>query len=174
MKKSIFIKSLSMIFAFLVVSHFAMAQDQEKASPARTAEGTVDGANIQIGYGSPAVRDRNIWGGLVPYDQVWRSGANEATTFTTDQAIKVEGKELAAGKYALFTIPGQNEWTIIFNKEASQWGSTKYQESEDVLRVKVTPKESSEMNERLTYDITADGFVLKWEKVEVPVKITKN
>ncbi|WP_143961016.1 DUF2911 domain-containing protein [Litoribacter populi] len=173
MKSKTFMKSLTLICAFLVVSHLAIGQDQEKASPARTAQGTVDGANIEIGYGSPAVNDRNIWGGLVPYDQVWRSGANEATTFTTDQAIKVEGKELDAGRYALFTIPGQNEWTIIFNKEASQWGSMKYQEAEDALRVKVTPKESAEMNERLTYDVTSDGFVLKWERLEVPVKITK-
>jgi hypothetical protein len=149
-----------------------MAEAQQKPSPARTAEGVIQGARVQIDYGSPAVKDRPIYGELVPYDQVWRSGANEATTFTTDSELIVEGKTLPAGKYSLFTIPGRNEWTIIFNKVTGQWG-TQYDEADDVLRVTVTPKETDTKTEDLTYEIRRDGFSLKWDELEVPVHITR-
>ena len=89
---------------------------QDRPSPAATATGEINGAAITINYSSPGVKGRVIWGGLVPFDKVWRAGANEATTFETSKDIKVEGKNLPAGKYGFFAIPGQTEWTIIFNK----------------------------------------------------------
>ena len=144
---------------------------QDRPSPAATASGEINGATITVNYSSPAVKDRVIWGGLVPYDKVWRAGANEATTFETSKAIKVEGKDLPAGKYGFFTIPGQGEWTIIFNTVSDQWGSSSYDQSKDALRVNVKPVKIDQMNERLSYVVSDNSVALRWEKLEVPVSI---
>jgi len=153
-----------------------MAQAQPPASPPATAKGTVKGANITINYSSPSVKGRKIWGDLVPYDKVWRAGANEATIFETDKDIKVEGKTLAKGKYSLYAIPGEKEWTIIFNSATGQWGinrdgTTTEDPAKDVLRVMVHAKKSSKMQEKLVYTISDKGFDLIWENVDVPVFI---
>lgn len=143
-----------------------------KASPARTTEGKIGDANIRIAYSSPAVKDRQIWGGLVPYNKIWRAGANEATTFEVDRDIKVEGKDLKAGKYSIYAIPSQEEWTIIFNKEADNWG-TQYDEAKDELRVMVAPRDSDKMNEHLSYEIKDDKVMMYWERIEIPISISK-
>jgi hypothetical protein len=102
---------------------------------------------------------------------VWRAGANEATTFKTDKAITIEGKTLAAGKYGFFAIPGEKEWTLIFNKTANQWGAYEYKDGDDALRVTVTPKKAASKQERLVYKLNDKGLVLAWENLEVPVSI---
>ncbi len=154
----------------LLVSVTACAQNQ-KPSPAASAEFKSGAATIKINYSAPSVKGREIWGKLVPYGEVWRAGANEATTFETDKDIKVEGKTLPAGKYSFFTIPGEKEWTIIFNKTAKQWGAYSYKQADDVLRVTVTPAAAAAANEVLKYEGTKTGFSLLWEKLEVKVKI---
>src|SRR5687767_4980422 len=103
-------KFLKLTFLLGIVVMGFTACAQEKASPAATATGKVGDANITINYSSPAVKGRKIWGELVPYNKVWRAGANQATVFTTDKAITVEGKQLPAGKYSLFALPGEKEW----------------------------------------------------------------
>ena len=108
---------------------------------------------------------------MVPYGQVWRAGANETTAFTTSADVTINGQKLPAGKYAFFVIPNEKEWTVIFNKTASQWGAYKYDEKQDALRVEVKPKKAKQLNERLKYEIEKDGIALLWENVEVPVKI---
>lgn len=170
--KSTFKVMASALF-MLLVSTSVMAQEAKpKASPAATATGKIKDANITINYSSPAVKGRTILGGLVPYDKVWRAGANEATTFETDKDIKVEGKSLPAGKYGFFLIPRENgTWTAIFNKEHKQWGSGKYDESKDALRVDVKVKPLTETQERLIYNITNKDFSLNWDKVSAPVAI---
>lgn len=155
---------------------WAQGDRANRPSPPATASGKIKDANITINYSSPAVKGRKIFGDLVPYGQVWRAGANEATIFETDKAIKVEGKPLPAGKYSLYAIPGEKEWTMVFNKQTGQWGvkrggATSRDESQDALTVKVKPKKASGMNERLAYDVNDKGFVLRWENVEVPVSI---
>jgi hypothetical protein len=110
-------------------------------------------------------------GGLVPYGEVWRTGANEATTLEFDKPVKIEGKDLPAGKYALFTIPGENEWTIILNKDAKQWGAYKYNDKDDVLRVTVKPTKTPAFVETFNISTGKDEIVLKWENTAVPVKI---
>lgn len=149
------------------------AQDnpEKPASPPMTATGKVGEANISIHYGAPSVKGRVIWGKLVPYGEVWRAGANEATTFETDKEIKVEGQALPAGKYTFFTIPGEKEWTIIFNKVSKQWGAYDYSEKQDALRVKVKPVTAANSEERLVYNVTGNGVLLRWEKVQVPIGI---
>jgi hypothetical protein len=110
-------------------------------------------------------------GGLEQYGKVWRAGANEATTFTTDKAIKVEGKALAAGTYSFFVIPAESgEWTIIFNKVAKQWGAYKYDDKEDALRATVKVA-AAPKQERLVYTINPKGFALTWDEVSVPVSV---
>ena len=163
---------LAILLVALVVTPAAMAQEQKpKASPAATATGKAGGATVTINYSSPSVNGRTIWGDLVPYGQVWRAGANEATTVTFDKDVMVEGKPLAAGTYSFYTIPGEDKWTVIFNKTAKQWG-TQYDEGQDALRITVTPRKAPIMNERLKYDVNNTGLLLSWENMEVPVKIT--
>ncbi|HEX7014458.1 MAG TPA: DUF2911 domain-containing protein [Cyclobacteriaceae bacterium] len=166
--------TLGLIFGCILA--FAQGDKASRPSPPATASGKVGNATITIDYSSPAVKGRKIWGDLVPYDKVWRAGANEATVFKTDKDIKVEGKTLPAGQYSLFATPGEKEWTIIFNSETGQWGIKRggvanRDPANDVLTVTVKPKKSSSMNERLTYTVNNSGFVLAWENLEVPVSI---
>ncbi len=159
-------------FLVAIICGLATAQAQKPvASPRDSVSGKVAGANISINYGSPAVKGRKIWGDLVPYGKVWRAGANEATVFTTDKAITVEGKQLPAGTYSFFAIPGDKEWTIIFNKTAKQWGAYDYKESDDALRVTVKPHAVAPSAERLKYSLGNNSFSLIWEKIEVPVSV---
>ncbi|PZX92712.1 DUF2911 domain-containing protein [Flavobacterium aquariorum] len=154
--------SLLVLFSFFAIS-FANAQEKPK-SPPEKATGMINGATIQINYGSPSVRGRKIWGELVPFNEVWRAGANEATTFETDKDITIEGLRLPAGKYAFFIIPNQSESVIIFNKEAKQWGAYKYNDKLDQLRVKVKPQMADSSTEKLTYIINATDVELVWDK----------
>jgi hypothetical protein len=177
MKTSFKLKALSVVVVACLFSGVAMAQTDMKEkpkaplSPRDSVSGNIkSGAVLNINYGSPSVRKRKIWDGLVPYGKVWRTGANEATRFTTDKAITVEGKQLPAGTYGFFAIPTANQWTIIFNSEPNQWGAFKYDSTKDVLRVMVTPKKAGK-HERLVYKITKKGFELDWAKVAVPVKV---
>jgi hypothetical protein len=144
-----------------------------RASPLRKAEGKINGKDVQIQYGSPAVKDRVIWGDLQPYDEVWRTGANEATYVDFSEAVTVEGQPLAAGKYSVFTIPRENgPWTLIFY---SVWdlehGHYQYKEENDVIRVDVQPEWRDSSQERLSIDIVNDGLVINWEKLKLPVAI---
>ena len=171
MKKLRFLNALAMLLIGMVISSTAWAQDaKQKASPPATASGKVGDATITINYSSPSVKGRTIWGELVPYGEVWRAGANEATTVTTDRDIMVEGQTLPAGTYSFYTIPGEEEWTIIFNKTAKQWG-TQHDETQDALRVMAKPRQAASMSERLVYDVTNEGIVLRWDNLEVPFMI---
>ncbi len=172
MKKLFQLKSVSLAIVALLFTVTVKAQDAKPlASPRDSVSGKAGKANISINYGSPSVKDRKIWGSLVPYGQVWRAGANEATVFTTDKAIKVEGKPLAAGTYSLFTIPTEGQWTVIFNKVPKQWGAYKYEEAQDALRVTVKPTASAQKNERLVYAINKGGFTLSWDQLTIPVSV---
>lgn len=166
--------ALTLMGVMMTMMTWAQGDKANRPSPPATATGKIKGATITINYSSPSVKGRKVWdpsGTLAPYGKVWRAGANEATTFETDKDIKVEGKELPAGKYGFFAIPGESEWTIVFNKVPNQWGAFKYDQAQDQLRVTTKPKKSAQMNERLVYDVTNKGIVLKWENVEVPVAI---
>ncbi len=175
MKRAILKRSAILMASSLFLYAAAIAQG-EKPSPPETASGKVGDATITIHYSSPAVKGRKIWGGLVPYGQVWRAGANEATIFQTDKPIQVEGKALPAGKYSLFATPGEKEWTIILNSQTGQWGIKQggvanRDPKNDVVTVTVKPAKASSMHERLTYSVNSKGFVLAWEQLEVPVMI---
>ena len=160
----------------MVLSSQALWAQNPPASPADSAKGKIGQATVSINYNSPSVKGRKVWGELVPYDKAWRAGANRATTLTTDKAIKVEGKDLPAGTYTVFAIPGEKEWQIIFNSQVGQWGvkrtgEANYDPANNVLVVNVKPRKSSTMNERLVYDVNEKGVVLKWENLEVPIAV---
>jgi len=136
---------------------------------------TIGITDIEIKYHRPSVNKRHIWGGLVPYDVIWRAGANEPTLISFSTPVKVEGQDVPAGSYSLYFIPGQQQWTLVLNKFTGGWGTYSYDQSEDAVRVKVAPQ-PAEMQEQLgyTFDSPAAGSVIaamRWEKVRVPVKI---
>ncbi len=132
--------------------------------------------DVTIAYHRPLVNERKVWGGLVPYGQVWRAGANINTTITFSDPVQIEGKPLDRGTYGLHMIPNADEWTIIFSKNSTSWGSFTYNQAEDALRVTVKPK-AGDMHNALTYDfdqLKPDSAVveLEWEKVAVPFKVS--
>lgn len=167
-------KLLTLLFVGFVA--LACAQDKSKRpSPPAVASGVIDGVNIKIDYSQPSVKGRKIMGGLVPYGEVWRTGANEATTIEFDKNVKIEGQSLPAGKYTLFTIPGEQEWSIIFNKKLGQWGAYDYEKNKDqnALVVKVKPVATA-FTEVFTFEVGAKAVTLKWENTAVSFSVAKN
>ena len=131
--------------------------------------------DITVNYHRPLANSRQIWGKVVPYGQVWRAGANENTTITFTDPVTIEGQALDKGTYGLHMIPGENEWTVIFSKNSTAWGSFSYKQDEDALRVNVKPQ-STDAHDALSYDfddVKADSAVvtMRWEKVAVPFKV---
>lgn len=160
----------------MLCSLVSFAQEKAPASPPASASAKIGTTDISVKYSSPAVKGRKVWGELVPYGQVWRTGANEATTITFSKDVTVEGQKLAAGTYSLFTIPGDKEWTIVFNKTAKQWGHFKYDQAQDALRVKVKPVAAKAMNERMKIDVQPKGkmagvVTIMWENLAVPFNV---
>ena len=152
-----------------------LAQNLPRLSPPATVAQTLGVTRIEIGYGRPAVRGRVIWGELVPWNQVWRTGANEATTIDFSHDVKIDGRDLAAGRYALFTLPDETEWTVIFNRVPDQWGAFNYDQGEDALRIPVKPRNSS-FQERFEIsfpEVGADTLVvtLRWAETEIPFTV---
>jgi hypothetical protein len=157
------------------LSHTQSQITTPRPSQSALVEQQIGLTKIKISYHRPGVNDREIWGALVPYNQVWRAGANENTTIYFSDPVKIEGKDLAAGKYGLHMIPTENEWTIIFSTVNTEWGSFGYNEAEDALRVNVKP-EAAPFEERLNYrfdDPTGAGVVvtLYWEKLRIPFTV---
>ena len=147
-------------------------------SPKATVVQTIGFTDVEIDFSRPGVKGREIWGGLVPYNKVWRAGANEATKITFSTDVKISGNSLKAGRYGFFTIPGKDKWIIIFNKVADQWGAFEYNEAEDILRIEVTPEEGY-FQEWLDYTITKSSkhtaiVKLEWEELKVPFTVEVN
>ena len=166
------------VVAALVMTLAGLAAAQERgddsarASKNGLAQGKIGAADVKVTYGRPKVKGREIWGALVPYDAVWRAGADEATTITFSKDVKVEGKAVPAGTYGLFYLPKKDGWTVILNKVPKQWGAFRYADKDDLLRVDVKPMMDQPMTEELTYEVAGDKVVLKWEKVAVPFTVT--
>src|SRR5262245_16261120 len=144
-------------------------------SPNAKVTQTVGTTELSVSYSRPGVKGRPIWGALVPWNEPWRTGANEATQFTCADEITVEGQKLAAGTYALVTIPTAESWTVVFSTQKDMWGSTGYDQKNDAVRVMVKPV-AAPHTERMefTFDDPENESVtlnLRWEKLQVPVKI---
>jgi len=149
----------------------AISQDKPKSPPASMSD-TFGGVDVTIDYNAPSQKGRTLWGDLVPYNKVWRTGANGATKITVGSDIEVEGQTLAAGTYSIFTIPSEESWTVIFNNVADQWGSNNYAESEDALRVMVTPVMADESTEVMTFMKADDSTIhLAWGNLKLPINL---
>lgn len=148
--------------------------DTAKGSLKRMAMANIGKAHVHIEYNSPAVRKRIIWGGLVPLGEVWVTGAHNATSISFSDNVKIVGKNIEKGKYAFFTIPNKDEWTLILNKNWEQHLTDEYSEKDDILRWKVKP-DSTEHTERLTYEVISKGekgsVEMRWEKIKILFEI---
>ena len=186
---SFYVKKISLItFSLFLLTTFIKCQTRDeilagkiRVSPKASVSQTIGFTEVTINYSRPGVKGRKIWGGLVPYNKVWRAGANEATKITFSKNVRINGEKLAAGSYSFFAIPGDKEWTLIFNKIANQWGAFTYNELQDALRIKVKPTQSN-FHEWLNYsfnnmNVQPSGknnsavVNLMWDKLKVPFKI---
>ena len=164
------LKKIQLLLVAFLITNSINAQEKP-TSTKEMVSGKINDATITINYGSPAVRAREIWGKLVPFNQVWRAGANDATTFETDKEVMIEGAKLPAGKYSFFIIPNEKECVIIFNKEAKQWGAYKYKENDDQLRVSVKQKVAKTKAEKLVYTIDKNTIALSWDNWIIPISV---
>jgi hypothetical protein len=160
-----------------LVTQFALAQAQ-RASPAAEAQCKFsDGKAVTVDYSSPQMKGRKIFGGLVPYGQVWRTGANEATTFVATANLMVGGRKVPAGNYTISTIPGPDKWTLIVNRKTAEWGIPYKYESDELIRIEMTilPISSPVENFTITFDQRTGGCVLnmRWENTEASVLLAE-
>ena len=161
---------LALTFAVTLPLAAERGDDSNRKSKNGLTEGEIDGVRVTLEYGRPNVKGRDLWGGLVPFGKIWRTGADEATTVSFDADVAVEGEKLAAGTYGLFTVPGEEEWTVVFNKVAAQWGAFRYDDGEDALRVTVTPRPAEHV-ESMEFSVEEDEVVLRWGELAVPVRV---
>ncbi|MFD2743426.1 MULTISPECIES: DUF2911 domain-containing protein [Sphingobacterium] len=174
-------KILSACIAMLaMVSGASIAQAQAKLPPASSTQEVSQGlgiSKISLVYQRPNSNGRTIFGGLVPYGEVWRTGANNATAITFDSEVTIDGKTVPAGTYGLFTIPTKDEWTIILNKTAEQWGAYTYKQEDDILRFTTKPNKLNEKVETFSINfinVTKNSLdvVLSWENIAVPFTVS--
>ena len=174
MRKTIF--ALALTAALPIAAQQAAPQLKlPRASQKQVLTQTVGLTDVTITYSRPGVKGRQIFGALVPYDQVWRTGANEATTISFSDDVTINGQALPKGTYSLHTIPGKDEWTVVFNNTANQWGSFNYDATKDALRVKAKPQ-AAPFAEWMTFEIpqlAPDSATIQihWEKLAVPFTV---
>jgi hypothetical protein len=169
--------SVILIFIFSLTT-FGQQIKTPRPSPDATLIQNVGVTEVKIDYSSPGVKERKVWGELVPFGEIWRTGANEATTITFSDAVKINGSELPAGTYGIHTIPGEKEWEFIFSKDTKVDGSSNFNKDNEVLRVKAKPEEHHFM-ERMTFlfaDVTDNSanVNLMWDKLKVSFKVETN
>jgi Protein of unknown function (DUF2911) len=166
----------SLLLILLATFAFAQADKNSRPSPPATANVSFsDGKSVTIEYSRPSAKGRKIMGGLVPYGQVWRTGANEATSFVTTANLSVGGTTVPAGKYTIYSLPGENSWKLIINKQTGQWG-TKYDEKQDLARIDMKVAKTSAPVEQFTISLDkagADATTLKlaWENTSASVEL---
>ena len=174
-------RCFSLVFAFgsiFTTGLFAQTPkvDFPAASPTATLKQHIGLTNIELVYSRPSVKGRVIYGGIVPYNVVWRTGANASTKISFSTAVKLNGTEVPAGKYALFTIPGETEWMVIISKDTNSFGAFGYKQDSDLARFKATPVKLAEPVETFTVDFNdirdeSATLNLVWEKTRVPIKL---
>lgn len=158
------------------VNEGLIVTDTMKTSPRRVAMANIGNCHVHVNYGSPGVKGRNIWGGLVAYNQVWAAGAHKATTIEFSTDILLGNKKIAAGKYGLFMLPGEKEWTVIINTQYDQHLADDYDPAKDVARFIATPVILNKVVERLTYTVEAGDkkgtLVFAWEKIKITAPLS--
>ena len=183
--KKFLITSILLLFFCSIISYAQLPVSLElpRSSPKESRSITIGYTTISVQYSSVGIKGREIWGGLVPYDQVWRTGANENTLFTVTDDVLINGEPLEAGTYGMHTIPGEEEWVVIFSNFTEAWGSFFYDESEDALRITVPAEKMDSKYEWMKfsfsdYTSTSVEISLKWDHrkipflVEIPIETT--
>jgi tetratricopeptide (TPR) repeat protein len=174
-------KTAALLFALALSAPALRAEEIRlpQPSPAAKVGLAIGVTDVEITYHRPGVKGREIWGGLVPLGEVWRLGANEATTISFSTPVQVEGHDVPAGKYALFAIPGKDKWTLVLNKKAEQWGAYFYKQEEDVLRFDVKPQAGppTEKTEWMSFSLTPASETsatveMAWENLRVPFTVS--
>lgn len=169
-------------FLIALISFFtfsAFSQELPQPSPKAKVKQRVGLTDISIKYSSPGVKGREIFGELVPFDKVWRTGANKVTTIEFSQDVKVQGKDVPAGKYSFLTVPGKNKWELILNKNTELWGTRNYKKKQDLIRVEVEPVDLPEKRERMTFlvsdfDENSARIDLEWDRTRVSFNMETN
>lgn len=171
------ISIIALVFFCLSVNAQYRVSILPRLSPDKKVYQKIAYTDVEVTYGSPRVKGRKIWGNLVPYNEIWRTGANEATTVSFSDEVEIEGKKLPAGKYSFFLIPQENDrWIAIFNRTHEQWGAYSYDESQDQLRVEILPRTAVNYHEELNFNFEQINFhyarmVLTWETLELTLEI---
>ena len=168
-------KSVLVLFMILTALPLAAQIEVPRISPHASVSQTVGTTKITVDYHRPGVKGRTIWGGLLPWDKAWRMGANEATTITFSDPVKIGGKDVPAGTYSFFAIPGRDKWTLIINKDPKQWGAFGYDQTKDQMRLDVTPVPAPHTEwMRFSIDPASPSSAvvnLNWEKVNIPMTV---
>ena len=176
-RRTVMIGLACLSMALLATQTNGQQDKSKRPSPPASATCDLSGASVKVNYSSPRAKSRKIFGGIVPYGQVWRAGANEATTFVTTADLKVGGKDVPAGSYTVFTIPEENKWTLIISKKTGEWGIPYPGEGSDLARteMKAGKLPSAVEDFTISFDKAGNGCVLKmaWENTEASVEISK-
>src|SRR5438067_7730229 len=172
-------RTVCLTIMFLIAT-FAMAQEDKSKRPSPPAQAQCklsDGKTITVDYASPRMKGRKIFGGLVPYGEVWRTGANDATTFVTTANVSIEGKDVPAGSYTIFTIPEQDKWTLIINKQTGEWGIPYKYEANELARVPMQVSKTSSPVENFTISFNQSGSActlqMSWENTQASVQVSE-
>ena len=174
-------KVLALVFCLctlFIATRAILAEQAKRASPHEQVSAVFDGKKVTIDYGRPLKKGREIFGKLVPFGEVWRTGADEATTITTEANLNIGGLKLPKGTYSLFTLPTEKEWTLIVNKNAKQWGAYSYDAKQDLGRAKMTVTAAAAPVEQLTITLDADGkgkagtLKLAWDKTVASIAVS--
>ncbi len=169
-------RKLSLLTVILMFASFAACQEKRPSPSASASCSFSDGKTIKTDYSSPRAKGRKIFGGLVPYGEVWRLGANEATTFVTTANLTAGGKDIPAGSYTLFAVPAQDKWTLVISKKTGEWGIP-YPDGEDLARVDMKTSQLSSPMENFTisYDQKGGSCVLNavWENTKASMEFTE-
>jgi len=163
-------KNCFLLFVLLMVSVLPAFSQEQLLSPKKT----VKGKNVEVSYGQPSKRNRVVFGELVPYGEVWRAGANEATEITFEKDATFAGKPVKAGTYTLFVIPKEKEWDIILNSVLKQWGAYEYDKikGKNVLMSTVPVVKNNDVVEKLTYTVKDDALVIEWDQTAVSIPVS--
>ena len=163
-------KHFSTLLFALVLMTFGCSSEKI-ASPAQTTDGRIGPVQIEINYGAPSVKGREIFGALVPYNEVWRTGANENTTISFSEPVRILGQDVPGGTYGLFTTPGRDQWMLHLNSEYEEWGAYSYNDQNNILSKTILPKKADSFQEQLLFSIEASSVRLSWADLVLDIPI---
>lgn len=159
----------TLLFAFVLMA--SSCTSEKIASPAQTTDGRIGSVQIEINYGAPSVKGREIFGALVPYNEVWRTGANENTTISFSEPVRILGQDVPGGTYGLFTTPGRDEWMLHLNSEYEEWGAYSYNDQNNILSKTILPKKADSFQEQLLFSIKDTSVRLSWADLVLDIPI---